>query len=181
MLPFDEVEELSIITKLAHGMSYLHCKGVMHRDLKAPNVLCQDHGRSIDIKIVDFGVSKFIACAGEAASRPGVGTGYWRAPEIFPTQANRSRVVGVNLMAVDVYSFAMACYEIVTGLNPFELEFGSARSSYDEVVQGKRPELPRTLKVELRDLIIDCWHTLPARRPDFAEICTRLSEIAPHS
>lgn len=50
----------------------------------------------------------------------GVGTGFWCAPEIFPTDVNRSRNGGINLTEADVYSIAMTSYEILTGGLPFE-------------------------------------------------------------
>jgi serine/threonine protein kinase len=178
MLPFKFGEEvLSIMSKLAQGMTFLHSRGLAHRDLKAKNVLCQEHAGYFDVKIVDFGESQILAEAGRAV---GVGTTYWRAPEILPKPANTSRECSVNLMAADVYSFAMTCYEIVTGLAPFFLEFeNDITKNYHEVVDGRRPELPDDLDAGLKNLIEDCWHSDPARRPKFVQICTRLNDLSP--
>jgi serine/threonine protein kinase len=174
---FEFHEAVGIITKLAQGMAFLHSRRVTHRDLKALNVLCQEHAGSIDVKIVDFGVSQYIAAASGVNTVLGVGTGFWRAPEIFPTGANRARESSVNLMAADVYSFAMTCYEILTGEVPFE-EYGFTRTQYDEVVKGLRPTLPPHLDAGLKELLVQCWHDDPVQRPNFAEICTRLDTLA---
>jgi serine/threonine protein kinase len=174
---FEFHEAVGIITKLAQGMAFLHSRRVTHRDLKALNVLCQEHAGSIDVKIVDFGVSQYIAAASGVNTVLGVGTGFWRAPEIFPTGANRARESSVNLMAADVYSFAMTCYEILTGEVPFE-EYGFTRTQYDEVVKGLRPTLPPHLDAGLKELLVQCWHDDPVQRPNFAEICTRINTLA---
>jgi serine/threonine protein kinase len=176
VLLFEFQEAVGIITKIALGMAFLHSRGVTHRDLKALNVLCQEHAGSMDVKIVDFGVSQHIAAA-SGATALAVGTGFWRAPEIFPTEFNRSRGCDVSLMAADVYSFAMTCYEILTGFSPFD-EYGFRLSKYDEVVNGLRPTLPPGLDSGLNELIADCWHTDPERRPNFEEICSRLNTLS---
>ncbi len=54
--PLSEAEILPIIVQVAHGLEYLHNEvKVMHRDLKAENVLLFEHGFA---KLADFGVSK---------------------------------------------------------------------------------------------------------------------------
>ena len=58
--PFDLHEAVLIIWKIALGMAFLHSREVMHRDLKSPNVLVQEHPGHIDVKIVDFGLSRYL-------------------------------------------------------------------------------------------------------------------------
>ncbi|KAG0630105.1 hypothetical protein M758_1G154500 [Ceratodon purpureus] len=170
-VPFDVHESLGIIRKIALGMAFLHSRGVLHRDLKGDNVLCQEYGDSIDVKIVDFGVSQYIqGFSGE--NIVGVGTRFWRAPEIFPLDANRSRTP--DLKKADVYSFAMTCYEVLTGNVPFA---DLRATEYDAVLSGCRPELPLDLDLGLKALIAKCWHTDPEERPHFSQICDELHAI----
>ena len=170
--PFSESEALKIITKIALGMRFLHSKGVAHRDLKSGNVMVNDRTDSIDVKIVDFGLSQFI---GNSAVRAG-GTGFWRSPEIL---RQPMADIDYDLKSADVYSFAMTCYEVLTGKEPFadELQnFQNRASVISSIVSGDhlRPVLPGDLSPTLANLIHRCWHDDPLQRPAFTEICSLL-------
>lgn len=174
-MPFDIHEAVFIITRIALGMAYLHFKGVMHRDLKPVNVLAQEHAGSLDVKIVDFGISHLELPSDSSQARGpymNAGTGFWRAPEILPgCDETRGKL---DLKATDVYSFAITSYEILTGITPF---LDIKRKDYHRVREGLRPKLPADLNSELKELIEQCWHTNPLKRPAFPEICERLERI----
>ncbi len=104
-----------MITQIAAGMAFLHGRHVFHRDLKARNVLVYEHPDSLHAKITDFGASQDFYVASPVES---VGTGYWRAPEIF--RAMRDNRQFEYTTKADVYSFAMVCYEILSGKEPFQ-------------------------------------------------------------
>ena len=75
----------------------------------------------------------------------------------------------------DVYSYAMTCYEVLTGLTPFA---GYARSTlYEKLIAGARPELPTNLPPKLSSLVKACWDTDPGIRPTFTTICEELRNI----
>lgn len=59
----------------------------------------------------------------------------------------------------DVYSFAMVCYEILSGKESFE---------------GHLPKSSFLIGVDGLQLITSCWDAVPERRPTFDEICARL-------
>ena len=170
-MPFDVHEALDIIKKIALGMAFLHSQGILHRDLKGANVLCQEGGGCIDVKIVDFGVSQHIQDS-MGLNHVGVGTHFWRAPEVFPLEVNKSR--NCDLKKADVYSFGMTCYEVLTGKVPLA---GHKKSDYDAVISGYRPELPFDLDSRLKALIAKCWHAVPEERPAFSQICEDLQTI----
>jgi serine/threonine protein kinase len=69
--------------------------------------------------------------------------------------------------AVDVYSYGMTCYEIMTGKLPFE---GHSTNDYDIVLKGQRPEVPEDVDGWVRELLRNCWEFNPAKRPTFREI-----------
>ncbi|KAG4146857.1 hypothetical protein ERO13_D05G185300v2 [Gossypium hirsutum] len=75
--------KLPLLLKLAidvsEGMSYLHQNGIMHRDLKAANLLMDENGV---VKIADFGVARVQAQTGVMTAE--TGTYRWMAPEFHP-------------------------------------------------------------------------------------------------
>jgi serine/threonine protein kinase len=75
----------------------------------------------------------------------------------------------------DVYSFAMTCYEILTGNVPFD---GFPQCAiHGKVMEGVRPKLPCHIDMSLSNLIQICWDIDPQKRPTFLEICSRLQDI----
>ena len=177
--PFSESESLGIITKLALGLEFLHFRDVVHGDLKCANVLVKNansKGTQLEVKIVDFGLSQLL---GESSPEKPSGTvGWWRAPEIIERWDTQSSTAGdkIDYKAADVYSFAMVCYEVLTGNKPFhnmgyDLQKVLARAGgikLDNI--NMRPDLKQLLK--------DCWSLEPAGRPKLADISKRLTRMS---
>lgn len=168
--PFDHDTATLIMLEIAGGMLELHQRGVIHRDLKASNVLV-DSGYGVDprdetfeCKIADFESSVGV-----------VGTGFWRAPEILrAVRDGEVKLLDLFTQESDVYSYAMTCYEILTGGLPFH---GHPRTDYDFVLNGGRPELPEWVTSELKELLERCWHSNPSCRPNFSEIMDTLQKL----
>ncbi len=75
----------------------------------------------------------------------------------------------------DVYSFAMTCYEVLTGNVPFD---GFPQFAiYGKVMEGVQPKLPHHIDTRLSNLIQMCRDIDPQKRPTFLEICSRLQDI----
>lgn len=187
--PSKYLYKLYMIWCIASGMEQLHKRGFLHRDLKASNVLFGslteiDEEAKLDLarrmrpnhqdiedswplsaaKELFFHVSIKV---GDYESSEGVaGTGFWRAPEVLQ-QLKRDVTPVISTNKADVYSYAMLCYEILTGSIPFE---GHRQSDYDLVLSGTRPELPAILSEGLRRLLESCWQTDPKQRPNFEKI-----------
>jgi len=160
--PFTSAGTTTIMHEIAYGMRELHEHNIVHRDLKAANVL-------LDTKTSTGNIEDGFICqvADFECSVGGVGTRFWRAPEIL--QAVKSRNIQPELFtkSADVYSYGMTCYEIVTGRVPFE---DLRASDYDVVIRGGRPKLPSDIEPWMRDLITRCWHPNPLERPTFETI-----------
>jgi len=168
---------VDIMLEIAEGMKYLHESGVMHRDLKADNVLINVVENesyispSVQVKLTDFGMSK-VNLNSSRFTTMGVGTAQWRAPEVFQDEQNTEKYTN----AADVYSFALVFFDVLSGEVPF------ANISKSQILGkircGKRPILPPHdyCPVHLSAFIKECWATRPEDRPKFPEICQRLWE-----
>ena len=98
---------IAIALDIARGMEYIHSQGVIHRDLKPENVLFD---QDLCAKIADFGIACEEAYCDKLAEDPG--TYRWMAPEMI-----KSKPYGHK---VDVYSFGLVLWEMVTGTMPYE-------------------------------------------------------------
>jgi serine/threonine protein kinase len=168
---------VDIMVQIAEGMKYLHESRVMHRDLKADNVLINVVENescispSVQVKLTDFGMSK-LNLNNSRFTTMGVGTAQWRAPEVFKDKQNTEKYTN----AADVYSFALVFFEVLTGEVPFAKI--SKSQILGEICGGEMPILPPDgyCPWPLSAFIRECWATRPEDRPRFPEICERLQE-----
>lgn len=181
--PFrDEIACISIMLQIAVAMEELHNHDILHRDIKAANVLVNlMDGNDDDDDAACFNPlhdDEFQCAVADFECSVGVvGTGYWRAPEVLVALKDRYRTGYPELLftkKADVYSYAMTCYEILTGLIPLE---GLRRADYKLVLDGLRPTLPVGTDPQLKTLIARCWLLDPVQRPTFTEIVKALDGI----
>ena len=96
--------------EVARALAMAHRAGVVHRDIKADNILFDDHGNAI---VVDFGIARAAAdAAHETRSNVVVGTPQYFAPE----QARGREVDG----RTDIYALGVTLFRAATGKLPFE-------------------------------------------------------------
>lgn len=179
MPPFSFVHTIKTMYDIACGLKLLHENGILHRDLKATNCLFFTYQTP---RLFPIAISNVIgkgntmhwrSLVTDFDSPEGVlGTRFWRAPEVLLAAKNKVHSSPeVWTEKVDVYSYAMTCYEVLTGCIPFEER---APNDYDGVIDGERPPLPNYVDDELAELVKSCWHPDPLKRPTFSEILLRL-------
>jgi len=156
--------------QLAQGMNYLHtCRPpIIHRDLKPANLLIDFSGT---LKITDFGLAKIRPNPEQREQDQFLMTGEtgsyrFMAPEVFRCEDYTE--------TVDIYSYAMIFYNLLSGRAPWPTLNGLKAAS-KAAVDGQRPFIPREWDARLVDLMTRCWNENPQLRPSFGGIVTELS------
>ncbi|XWS40754.1 hypothetical protein CRYUN_Cryun17cG0022700 [Craigia yunnanensis] len=161
-LAFKVVVQLAL--DLARGLSYLHLKKIVHRDVKTENMLLD---KTRTVKIADFGVARL------EASNPNdmtgeTGTLGYMAPEVLNGNPYNRKC--------DVYSFGICLWEIYCCDMPYpDLSFSEVTSAV--VRQNLRPEIPRCCPSSLANVMKRCWDANPDKRPEMDEVVSLLEAI----
>ncbi|KAG0562775.1 hypothetical protein KC19_9G170400 [Ceratodon purpureus] len=174
--PFSDDIAILCMLQIAMAMEDLHSDGIVHNDLKAANVLISNSLTGSEPVTREYPL--FCWVADYECSIGTIGTGFWRAPEILRNLDDLD--LEYFTKASDVYSFGMTCYEILTGLTPFEYE-RHAQDSYEVVLRGDTPKLPSDIKPWIKALLKKCWHQTPSERPTFEEIVKIIMTTEPSS
>ncbi|HEX8007095.1 MAG TPA: Stk1 family PASTA domain-containing Ser/Thr kinase [Trebonia sp.] len=104
---FPAGEALEIMDPILAGLAAAHRSGVVHRDVKPENVLLTADGR---VKVVDFGLARAQAAAGQTRAGVIIGTVAYIAPEQVTG--------GVTDFRTDVYGAGVMLFEMLTGRQP---------------------------------------------------------------
>jgi len=154
----------SMLLGISRGMQHVHKHDVCHRDLSSMNILVDG---SWEPKISDFGLSTLNKTE---ITNMGVGTGRWRAPEVFKRKSRSSKQYKeFYTNKSDVYSFGIIVWELFhLGSMPWEGELDEDVTR--KVLGGERPKIADDVPELWRSLIEHCWQHDPDKRPTFDEI-----------
>ncbi|RKP03918.1 hypothetical protein CXG81DRAFT_8896, partial [Caulochytrium protostelioides] len=129
------------------GLVFLHAQGVIHRDLKAGNILTTKSGQ---IKLADFGV----ATRSADASKTVAGSPYWMAPEVI-------ELCGAST-ASDIWSVGCTAIELYQGEPPY-FHLGVMPALF-RMVSDERPPFPEGISASLADFLMECFQKDPNLR-----------------
>ncbi|GMH25798.1 hypothetical protein Nepgr_027641 [Nepenthes gracilis] len=161
-LPIKVVVQLAL--DLAGGLSYLHSKKIVHRDVKTENMLLDSHR---NLKIADFGVAR-VEAQNPRDMTGETGTLGYMAPEVLDGKPYNRKC--------DVYSFGICLWEIYCCDMPYpDLSFADISSAV--VRQHLRPEIPRCCPSSLASIMRKCWDENPDKRPEMDEVVRLLKAI----
>uniref|UniRef100_A0A8D3D7S4 non-specific serine/threonine protein kinase n=1 Tax=Scophthalmus maximus TaxID=52904 RepID=A0A8D3D7S4_SCOMX len=154
--PLQEVEIAAITHGALQGLAYLHSHNLIHRDIKAGNVLLTEPGQ---VKLADFG-SASIACPANSF----VGTPYWMAPEVILAMDE-----GQYDGKVDIWSLGITCIELAERKPPlFNM---NAMSALYHIAQNESPMLQSSEWTEyFRNFVDSCLQKFPQDRPNSEEL-----------
>ncbi|KAF2838509.1 Pkinase-domain-containing protein [Patellaria atrata CBS 101060] len=157
---FDEPIVSSLTRQTLQGLAYLHREGILHRDLKADNILLDLDGTC---KISDFGISKKTDnIYGNDITNSMQGSVFWMAPEVI-----RSQGQGYSAK-VDIWSLGCVVLEMFAGRRPWSRE-EAIGAIYKLGSLNQAPPIPDDVSQAISPAAIsfmyDCFTIDPADRP----------------
>ncbi|KAI8921345.1 kinase-like domain-containing protein [Powellomyces hirtus] len=129
------------------GLVYLHEQGVIHRDIKGPNILTTKDGH---VKLADFGIASKV----NATSTAVAGSPYWMAPEVIELSGATT--------ASDVWSLGCTIIELLEGHPPYHDL--APMSALFRIVHDEYPPIPDRASPVLRHFLMECFQKDPNLR-----------------
>jgi len=156
-LPTESVLDLG--TQIADALDHAHSNGILHRDLKSPNVRVTAAGQ---LKVLDFGLAMSIKdSAFEGVTRTtnldtgeAAGTLAYMAPELLKGKISDVRT--------DIWSLGVVLYELAAGTLPFH--GGTSFEVSTAILREPPPALPPHVTPGLRAVIMRCLAKEPEKR-----------------
>ena len=165
---YDNTKKQIILVGIARGMMFLHQHQIIHRDLKPGNILLD---KELHPLITDFGLSKFNEASNSVSQSQQCGTSMYMAPEIIEGNRYNGKI--------DVYSFGILMYEVVTNSIPYPLLCSGKMSAYSfnkkVIDENYRPQFDHPINKSIQKLIESCWSKNPKERPTFEQLFKKLA------
>ncbi|MFH2006255.1 MAG: serine/threonine-protein kinase [bacterium] len=166
---------MQIALQIAEALDYMHCRDVIHCDIKPENVfLCRDtvgHGVGEGVKLIDFGLSRTMVRGGKLDQSEVGGTPAYAAPE---------QLAGVApTPGMDIYGVGVLLYALITGWPPFH-------GSVEKILREKRERdivppsqrLKQRLNPDVESLIMWAAARDPNKRPiSMAQLIAELRTV----
>ena len=156
-----EKEIINALIQLLLGLSYIHDKKIVHRDIKTKNIFIQNEHT---LRIGDFGIAKIFNSNKNSKNtnlNKMVGTPLYMAPECFKQNKKYS-------YKSDIWSLGCCIYEMCNLKHAFEGQFFPAVSI--KISEGKRLPLNKIYSKELRNVIDNMLNLNPRNRPTIASL-----------
>lgn len=136
------------LVEICCGMEYVHACGIIHRDLKAENILFNE---TLNAKICDFGIAQLQSAENLTKN---IGSLFYMSPEMLSEKEYDKRT--------DVYSFGILAYFVLTGELP--------KIPLNKKVLGCLPEIPPYVTELGKEIILTCCAFHPKDRPSFSDL-----------
>ena len=170
--PFSAEQIADWMLQACSALVEAHAAGIVHRDLKPANLFLANDADGTTLKVLDFGISKFVEDEGKltTAGAP-MGTALYMSPEQF-------QAVGDVDARSDVWSLGVMMFELLTGSPPW---FGDLARLAVAIVTQPAPRLAGRVQAPSAfvELVEQMLERDPARRPQsVVEVMERLQPFA---
>lgn len=173
---FPEPLTRNFTRQILDGLSYLHSRNIIHRDIKGANILVDNRGA---VKISDFGVSKqttsnltnkdslsssskdFGPLGGPGTRTSLQGSVFWMAPEVV-------RQTGQSIKS-DIWSVGCLIVEMFTGSRPFP-SMTTLQTLFAVGSQGEKPKIPESASADAKRFLELCFEVDQNKRPTATEL-----------
>jgi tRNA A-37 threonylcarbamoyl transferase component Bud32 len=157
---FPPAEVLEILEPVCSALQVAHEQGIIHRDLKASNILVSNVGGKRSVKLLDFGIAKLMhpdaSEAGLTVVGTRLGTSYTMAPE-------QIRGDGVDART-DVYALGVVLYHLLTGQYPFRAETMTDIERQHLEAPPPRPSQAASVSPAFDAVVLRCMEKTAERR-----------------
>jgi serine/threonine-protein kinase len=140
--------------KLAEALAYAHFHQILHRDIKASNVMVSKKGQ---VKLMDFGIARGEVLAKITQTGLIVGTPMYMAPEVLSGQEPSE--------LSDLYGIGALMYQCLTGRKLYSHTSGT--NMYAAIMAGKYIPIQKVVKGvprQLRNIVHQCLASKPEKR-----------------
>uniref|UniRef100_A0A5K3EPU1 Protein kinase domain-containing protein n=3 Tax=Mesocestoides corti TaxID=53468 RepID=A0A5K3EPU1_MESCO len=161
--PLTEPQIKFISREVICGLEFLHRNLIIHRDLKAGNILITLNN---EIRLADFGVSARMESESQKRTTF-IGTPYWMAPEVIACETFKDNPYD---MAADVWSFGITLIEFGEMLPPYN-DLNPTRVLL-KITKSEPPKFsrPKDWSPSLNNLVRRCLQKSPEQRPTMADL-----------
>lgn len=172
-IPFGEA--VAYVLQAAEGVAAVHDVGIVHLDLKPHNLFLTELDGARSVKVLDFGIAKFMARpdGGRSEREVAAGTPLYMSPE----QLARPELIGPP---TDVWALGVVLYELIAGVSPFSADTpgGVVHAVMHEdpaPLCELVPDVPRPLAQVIADALVK---SPAARIADARRLAERLAPFA---
>lgn len=157
---FTPKEVYEILEPVCSALQAAHDQGIVHRDLKASNILIMQRDGKQVVKLLDFGIAKLMhpdaADAGLTVVGTRLGTSYTMAPEQIRGEAVDPRT--------DIYALGVVLYHLLTGQYPFRAETMTDIERQHLEAPPPRPSQAAAIPVAIDAITLRCMEKTADRR-----------------
>uniref|UniRef100_A0A8C4QNU5 Si:ch73-340m8.2 n=1 Tax=Eptatretus burgeri TaxID=7764 RepID=A0A8C4QNU5_EPTBU len=164
-----QLDLLTICREVASAMAYLQSKDIIHRDLRARNVMTKKEYGQLTCKVADFGLSRIVEDGRFYQIKGTCLPVRWMAPEVLVQEMYSKKS--------DVWSFGVLLYEIYTFGNTPYYDIPNEQDVINFVAQGSHLPCPDGCPDKIWNLMKECWEIITDNRPDFEILSNTLLGI----